>query len=68
MNEQIRLSMSIHNFVRGHLGWEESLRLLEEIVESEEWLNHLEMDMLIYHLACKKRKKEVSKPPFPRYN
>lgn len=67
MSEEIRLTRDIHNFVRGKLNWEESLRLLDEIVDSEAWLNHLEIDMLIYQMACKKQEKEDSKPPIPKY-
>lgn len=67
MNEEIRLTRDIHNFVRGKLNWEESLWLLDEIVDSEEWLNHLEIDMLIYEMACKKRELESFKPPIPKY-
>lgn len=45
MSEEIRLTRDIHYFVRGQLSWEDSLRLLEEIVESEEWMSHLEIDI-----------------------
>jgi len=58
MSEEIRLTRDIHNFVRGNLSWEESLRLLDEIVESEEWIQHLEIDMLLYEMACKKGEEE----------
>ena len=68
MSEEIRLTKDIHNFVRGKLRWEESLRLLDEILDSDEWLKHLEMDMLIYEIACKKQKMGVSKPPFSTYH
>lgn len=67
MSEEIRLTRDIHNFVRGKLSWEESLRLLDEILDSDEWLNHLEIDMLIYQIACKKQEVEGSKPPIPKY-
>ncbi len=65
MTNEIRLTRDIHNFVRGHLNWEESLRLLDEIVESEEWIQHLEIDMLLYGMARKKREKVGVKPPIP---
>jgi len=42
----MKKTQDIHNFVRGHLSWEESLRLLDEIIESEEWIQHLVIDML----------------------
>lgn len=67
MSEEIRLTRDIHNFVRGQLSWEESLRLLDEIINSDEWLNHIEMDMLIYEIAYRKREKESYKPPVPKY-
>lgn len=67
MTEEIRLTRDIHNFVRGHLSWEESLRLLDEVVESEEWMKHLEIDMLLYDMARKKREKVGAKPPIPIY-
>ncbi|WP_069130729.1 hypothetical protein [Rhodohalobacter halophilus] len=65
MTEEIRLTRDIHNFVRGHLSLDESLRLLEEIIESEEWMTHLEIDMLLYDMARKKREKVGVKPPIP---
>lgn len=40
MSEETRLTKHIHYLVRGRLNWEESLRILEEIVESEEWMQH----------------------------
>ena len=58
MNKEIRLTRDIHNFARGHLSWEESLKLLDEIVESEEWIQHLEIDMQLYEMACKKGEEE----------
>ncbi len=51
LNDIIRLTEQIHKFVRNQLTWEESLELLDEIVESEEWMQHLEMDMLIYRIG-----------------
>lgn len=68
MSEEIRLTRDIHNFVRGKLSWDESLGLLDEILDSDEWLNHLELDMIIYHIACKKRKMKGTKPSFPTYD
>lgn len=51
MTEEIRLTRDIHNFVRGHLSWEESLRLLDEIVTSDEWMSHLKIDIMVYNIA-----------------
>ncbi len=56
MNDIIRLTRQIHYFVRGKLNWEESLELLDEIVESEEWMSHLEMDMFLYNMAMKRKR------------
>jgi hypothetical protein len=55
LNNIIRLTELIHKFVRNQLDWDESLILLNEIVETEEWMQHLEIDMLIYQLGIKKR-------------
>ncbi len=51
MNDINRLTEQIHKFVRNQLTWEESLILLDEIVESEEWMQHLEMDQMLYNLS-----------------
>lgn len=53
MDDVIRLTRGIHHFVRGELPFEEELKLLTEVEESEKWLNHLEMDKLIFELAQK---------------
>jgi len=38
MSEEIILTKDIHNFVRGNLNCEESLRLLDEVLEkSQQW-------------------------------
>lgn len=58
MTNEIRITRDIHNFVRGHLSWEESLKLLDEIVESDEWMSHLEIDMMIYKMAIEKQESE----------
>lgn len=59
MTEEIRLTRDIHNFVRGHLSWEESLLLLDEIIESEEWMSHLEINMMIYQMAVNHQNKLI---------
>ncbi len=51
MNDINRLTEQIHKFVRNQLTWEESLILLDEIVESEEWMQHLEMEQMLYNLS-----------------
>ncbi|PWN06098.1 hypothetical protein [Rhodohalobacter mucosus] len=67
MTEEIRLTRDIHNFVRDHMCWEESLRLLDEIVESEEWIQHLEIDMLLYEMASKEQELRAVKPSIPEF-
>jgi hypothetical protein len=67
MNEVIRLTREIHNFVRFHLSWEESLRLLEEIVESEEWVQHLEIDLQLYVMARENQGLERNNSPTPDF-
>ena len=63
MDDIIRLTEQIHKFNRDQLSWEESLKLMDEIVESEEWMGHLEMDMLIYRVGNTRfhRQAQVSK-------
>ena len=39
MDDIIRLTEQIHKFVRDQLSWEESLKLLDEIVESREYIS-----------------------------
>lgn len=51
MDENISIIRDIHKFVRGRLPWDQELQLLEKVVESPEWLDHLEMDMQLYYLA-----------------
>jgi len=64
MSEEIRLTRDINNFVRGHLSWEESLKLLDEIVESDEWMSHLEIDVMLYKMAVEKQESENHKLQF----
>lgn len=60
MEEEIRLTRGIHNFVRGHLSIEEELKLLEEIIDSNRWMGHLELDMAIYRMAKENQKRTKS--------
>jgi hypothetical protein len=39
MGDKIRLTEQIHKFNRNQLSWEESLKLLDEIVESQEYIS-----------------------------
>jgi hypothetical protein len=45
--KELRLTKGIHNLVRGNLSWEESWELLSEVVESIEWIEHLEIEILM---------------------
>ena len=51
MTDTVRLTRQIHYFVRGWLDWDDSLALIQEISGSEEWIEHLIMDMELYSLA-----------------
>jgi len=51
MEDVIRLTKAIHHFVRGQLSWNYSIHLLEEIIESDEWLQFLEMDMMLFEMG-----------------
>lgn len=42
MEEEIKKTKSIHYLVRGDLSWDKSLKLLDEILESDEWWQFLE--------------------------
>jgi|GEM_PF-1766579 len=59
MNKDIWLTKAIHYFVRGKLSWDESLKLLDEILDSEEWIEFLETDILLYQLAMEKQEPET---------
>ena len=60
MNEVVRLTRDIHYFVRGELNWDESLQLLVEIADSQEWLDFLETDMLLYQMGLNKQEPKSS--------
>jgi hypothetical protein len=62
MAEIIRLTREIHYFMRGKLSWEKSIWLLEEIVDSEDWLQHLEIGMLLYEIAMENQEKGNTLP------
>ena len=55
MNKTIRLTRDIHYFVRGMLSWEDSIRLLDEIIDDPEWIDFLFIDILLYQVALKKQ-------------
>ncbi len=45
--KELRLTKGIHNLVRGTLTWEESWKLLSEVVESKEWIIFLEIEFML---------------------
>jgi len=51
MQENIRLTQLIHHVVRGNLGWHESLSFLDEIADSNEWIDLFMMEHLLYSYA-----------------
>tara|TARA_R100001143_G_C3360639_1_gene135233 strand:- start:7509 stop:7679 length:171 start_codon:yes stop_codon:yes gene_type:complete len=46
--KELRLTKGIHNLVRGTLTWEESWKLLSEVVESKEWICFWELEILLF--------------------
>ena len=55
MEKEIRLTREIHYFVRGQLPFDEELKLLEEIIESDKWLGHLEIDLCLHVMSKQMR-------------
>jgi hypothetical protein len=52
-NDTIHLTEQIHKLVRNQLSWEETIDLLHKISTSQQWMEHLEMDLAIYQTASK---------------
>jgi len=48
MTENEIMTRDIHNFVRGHMNFEESLELIEKGSESEEWIDNLVFEIWLY--------------------
>lgn len=44
--KELRLTKGIHNLVQGNLFWEDSWELLSEIMESKEWIEYWEIEIL----------------------
>lgn len=44
--KELKLTKGIHSLVRGTLTWEKSWELWSEIVESKEWIEYWEIEML----------------------
>jgi len=51
MDNTVQLTRQIHYLVRGQLDLDEALALLDEISHSEEWIDHLIMDVELYYVA-----------------
>lgn len=60
MNEEIRVTRDIHNFVRGKLSYEKSLKLMNEVGSGPEWIAHLEIDMMLHQMFSKEKRKHKS--------
>ena len=41
MTDNEIMTRDIHNFVRGHMNFEEGLKLIQKVSESEEWTDNL---------------------------
>ncbi len=65
MSQENRLTKDIHNFVRGRISWEESMKLLDEIIELKEWMKHLEIDMQLYEMGRDYQGLNRNNPPIP---
>ena len=60
MKEKGRLTRDIHNFVRGKLSFDKELKLLDEILDSPQWMANLEMDMMLYQMFADFKLKSTS--------
>ena len=45
--EELRLTKGINDLVRGNLSFDESWEVLDEIVESDEWIGYWEVEQLL---------------------
>ena len=53
MNEELIMTIDIHNFVRGKMNMEEGADLIEKVAQYDEWIEHLLFDMWLYEMATK---------------
>ncbi|MEX0595005.1 MAG: hypothetical protein WD512_00785 [Candidatus Paceibacterota bacterium] len=60
MKEEIKVTRDIHNFVRGKLSYEKSLKLLEKIGSDPEWIAHLEIDLMLHQMFSNEKRKQKS--------
>ena len=60
MTENEIMTRDIHNFVRGHMNFEESLELIEKVSESEEWIDNLIFEIWLYETITSMKRKGIS--------
>lgn len=60
MSEDQLITRDIHNFVRGQMGFEEGLELMQKVSEFEEWIDHLLFDMHLYEMAISRKRKKLN--------
>ena len=58
-NDVTRLTKQIHKFVRHQLTFEDELQLLNEIIDSQEWMQLLETEILLYEAATHTLRKKL---------
>lgn len=60
MTENEIMTRDIHNFVRGHMNFEEGLELVEKVSESEEWIDNLIFEIWLYETITSMKRKGIS--------
>ena len=60
MTENEIMTRDIHNFVRGHMNFEESLELIQKVSESEEWIDNLIFEIWLYETITSMKRKGIS--------
>ena len=60
MTENEIMTRDIHNFVRGHMNFEESLELIQQVSESEEWIDNLLFEIWLYETITSMKRKGIS--------
>ncbi len=60
MTENEIMTRDIHNFVRGHMNFEEELELIKKVFESEKWTDNLLFEFWLYETITSMKRKGVS--------
>ena len=60
MTENEIMTRDIHNFVRGHMNFEQGLELIEMVSESEEWIDHLLYDIYLFEMAISHKRGKLT--------